>query len=218
MADAEVFVTAADMLRIDAIRSAVAEGQISETHLDLLAALVEYGLISEAQLQEFWMSRHFGLLNHRIEPVPVDLRASGMHELHEAAITGDAMKISRILGEGHDANMLDDCGSTALMHACHWGKEQAVYALLMMGADTELQAPHGGGGTALCMACIHGPNRKRSQGVPYDASRQLGLVVYMLVAGASRAKTIRTGETPLELAFQARDSAIIRILQLGPAA
>uniref|UniRef100_A0A7S0IZZ5 Uncharacterized protein n=1 Tax=Calcidiscus leptoporus TaxID=127549 RepID=A0A7S0IZZ5_9EUKA len=204
-------------LQIDPVQSAVTRGQLSPVQQAQLAALLAFHAITQDQLQELWMSRTFGLLNHAdpdIPPCPARLRASnGMHRLHEAAIKGDAMRISRILGRGIDANLLDDCGSTALMHACLWGEDDAVYALLMMGADTELLA-RSGGGSALCMACVHGPAHQRPQGVPYDASRQLRVVILLLACGANREETTAGGDNPLALAFCAGDHAIIRILQL----
>ena len=188
-----------------------------------LESLASSGEISVEALVDMWQGRSFGLRSHEYPAVPSQLRADdGLHEMHEAAIKGDASQLADVLSQGLDANLADDRGATALMHACLWGQDQAVMVLCTMGADTEIKTPPSAdpmsGGTALCFACMHGPRALRPQGVRYDASRQLRIVVFLLSCGAQLTAETTSGFTAPMLAEKAGDPEIIRVLRSVTAA
>ncbi len=79
-------------------------------------------------------------------------------DLHNAARSGDAATVAKLLSNGADVNETDGEGTTALYLAANYGRANVVKKLLEAGADVSLakMTPMGSGGTPLHAAAKRG--------------------------------------------------------------
>ena len=107
--------------------------------------------------------------------------ASPQETLHSLALQGDAAALQAKLRSGADINQKDQYGSTPLMVAVTFGKDEAAKALMDAGADLSITNNEGSSPLHVAAFLCRTP-----------------IVEALLAAGADKNATNNAGRTPLD--------------------
>jgi len=120
--------------------------------------------------------------------------------LSSAAAQGDAIAVRALLGQGANANAVDNGGLTPLHHAAKAGHAATLQALLQAGAKVDARDPNGFTSLAIAASLGHA-----------------AAVQTLLRAGGDANASTRSGATPLMFAALGGHSAAIAALLAGKA-
>lgn len=121
---------------------------------------------------------------------------TGCTTLHTAAAKGNIDAIHRLSGEGNDMNAINEEGITPLIRAVNLNQKQSVIALLEDGADINA-ADTTAGNTPLHHAIVQGSTQ---------------LIRLLLERNAQLSIPNKEGKTPLDLARNAANKEILRLM------
>ncbi|MDQ7785136.1 MAG: ankyrin repeat domain-containing protein [Desulfomonilaceae bacterium] len=133
--------------------------------------------------------------NLGVTPQVIEMSTLG-DDLIEAAMSGDVVKVRRLVANGADVNYANRLGVTPLMVAAQWNRPNIVSFLLSKHADVETKE-NSSGCNALIFACVSGNS---------------DIVGLILAHGAHVNSTNRDGRTALMTASFRGAIAVVKVL------